>query len=145
MPDPDSPDADAWDAAVAGQMAAIGEDFVAAGHSLGASTILRAIALHGAPPNLLGVVTLAMPFWNAPDWEVPDYALPDDVGPLVGVPLSLWFSTDDETVAIDHLGRYHALLPHAKTRRISGTGHLFDHAPFDEIARDIVALAERDR
>lgn len=83
---------------------------------------------------------MAMPFWNAPDWQVPDYAMPEDRGPLKDVPLILYASTDDETVAIDHLDRYAAMLPNALLKRVSGTGHLFDSAPYDAIAGDIVSL-----
>jgi hypothetical protein len=140
MPDPDHPDAAAWGEAVREHMAAIDEDFVAVGHSLGGSTILREISEHGAPARLRGVVTMAMPFWNAPDWRVPDYAVPEEAGPLKDVPLILYASTDDETVAIDHLDRYAAVLPDALLRRVSGTDHLFDRAPFDAIAEDIVSL-----
>jgi predicted alpha/beta hydrolase family esterase len=140
MPDPDNPDATRWDRAVRTHMAGIGEAFVAVGHSLGGSTILRAVAGHGAPANLRGVVTIAMPFWNAPDWRVPDYAVPEDVGRLRDIPLILYASDDDETVAIDHLDRYGAMLPDAVLRRVSGTGHLFDRAPFGAIAKDIVSL-----
>jgi predicted alpha/beta hydrolase family esterase len=140
MPDPDHPDAAAWGGAVREHMAVIDEDFVAAGHSLGGSTILKEISEHGAPASLRGVVTMAMPFWNAPDWDVPDYAVPEETGPLKDVPLILYASTDDATVAIDHLDRYAALLPNALPRRVSGTDHLFDSAPYDAIAKDIVSL-----
>lgn len=139
MPHPDDPDAAAWGEAVRKRMAAIDRKFVAVGHSLGASTLLKALAEHGVPDTLRGVLTLAMPFW--PDWKILDYAVPDDVSRLADLPLILYFSADDETVAIDHLERYAKLLPHATLRRISGTGHLFDKAPFDEIAADIAALA----
>jgi uncharacterized protein len=138
MPGADDPDADAWEAAVADHMAAINEDFVAVGHSLGGSTILKTIAQDGAPTTLRGVVTIAMPFW--PDWGISSYAVSEDTGRLQGVPLILYFSSDDETVAIDHLARYGEILPHATLRQVSGTGHLFDNAPFAQIAGDIVAL-----
>lgn len=114
MPDADHPDAAAWDRAVREHMAAIDEDFVAVGHSLGGSTILREISEQGASPNLRGVVTLAMPFWNAPDWQVPDYAVPEDSGRLKDVQLVLYASTDDETVAIHHLDRYGANAPRCR-------------------------------
>lgn len=138
MPGPDHPDAVAWGDAVRGHMVAIDEDFVAVGHSLGGSTILKAVAEHGAPANLLGLVMMAMPFW--PGWDVPDYAVPEDTGPLRDIPLILYASTDDETVAIDHLDRYGEMLPRGLLKRVSGTDHLFDRAPFHAIARDIVSL-----
>lgn len=138
MPEPDDPDVGPWGAAIGKHMAAIAEDFVAVGHSFGGSTMLKRIAEHGAPRHLRGVVTMAMPFW--PDWGIPSFAVPEDIGPLKDVPLILHFSTDDETVAIDHLDRYGALLPHAVLRRVSGTDHLFDRAPFDAIVKDIASL-----
>ena len=138
MPDPDDPDASAWGKAVRTHMAAIEEDFVAVGHSLGASTIVKELAEHGVPSNLRGVLTLAMPFW--PDWKIADYAVPEDVSRLADLPLILYFSSEDETVAIDHLDRYGKLLPHATLRRVSGTDHLFDKAPLDKIAADIASL-----
>lgn len=140
MPDADNPDAVAWGEAVRSHMDAIDEDFVAVGHSLGGTTILKEIAERGTPPDLRGAVTMAMPFWKAPGWQVPDYAVPDDTGALGDVPLILYASVGDETVAIDHLDRYGAMLPNAVLRRVSGTGHLFDRAPFDAIAGDIVSL-----
>ena len=138
MPDPDNPDADAWGKAVRKHFRAMDEDFVAVGHSLGGSTILKELAENGVPGILLGVVTVAMPYW--PDWEVMDYAVPKDVRRLAKVPVTLYFSKDDETVAFEHLVRYGKLLPHALKRPIAGTGHLFDKAPFDKIALDIVSL-----
>jgi uncharacterized protein len=143
MPDPDNPDATAWGEAVRKQFKAITEDFVAVGHSLGGSTILKELAENGVPDNLKGVLTMATPYW--PDWEVMDYALPKDVSRLAKVPVILYFSKDDETVAFSHLARYAKLLPHAVKRPITGTGHLFDKAPFDKIAADIVALFGAER
>ncbi len=143
MPDPDNPDAGAWGKAVRKHLKSMDDDFVAVGHSLGGSTILKELAEHGVPRRLRGVITLAMPFW--PDWEVMDYALPQDVSRLGKVPLMFYFSTDDETVAIEHLDRYGELLPHATLRRVSSTGHLFDKAPFGKIAGDIATLSEARR
>jgi uncharacterized protein len=143
MPDADDPDAGAWGDAVRGHMGAIDEDFVAVGHSLGGSTILKEIAERGVPRRLRGVVTMATPFW--PDWGIPSYAVPAEIGSLKDVPLVLYFSTGDETVAIGHFDSYRELLPHAVMRRVSGTDHLFDKAPFDEIAKDIGSLFEEPR
>jgi predicted alpha/beta hydrolase family esterase len=143
MPDPDNPDAGAWGRAVRKHLKAMDEDFVAVGHSLGASTILKELAEHGVPRKLRGVVTMAMPYW--PDWGIKDYALSKDVSRLKTLPLILYISTDDETVGVGHLDRYRKLLPHAVLKRISGTGHLFDKAPFAEIAADIASLAADGR
>jgi predicted alpha/beta hydrolase family esterase len=143
MPDPDDPDAGAWGKAVRKHLKVMGDDFVAVGHSLGGSTLLKELAEQGVPRKLRAVVTLAMPFW--PEWKIEDYALPRDVSRLDKVPLILYYSADDRTVSIDHLDRYGKLVPHATLKRVSGTDHLFDKAPFDRIAADIVSLSEERR
>lgn len=142
MPEPDSPDADAWDAAVAEQLGSLQQPFIAVGHSLGGSTLLRHFALHGAPEWLVGVICIAMPFWGAPDWEVPDYALPADFAErLAGVPrLVFYHSSDDDVVDVSHLHRYGDALPQAELREVSGRGHLFAGVPVADIAGDVRAM-----
>lgn len=80
MPKPDAPAAEPWLAALKAAVEAIEGDFVLVGHSLGGSTILQALARFGIPEGLLGVVTLAAPFWSAEDWSVEEFALPKDAG-----------------------------------------------------------------
>lgn len=142
MPQPDSPDADAWDRALAGHIAALEQPFIAVGHSLGGSTLLRYFALHGVPQRLLGLIGIATPFWGMPDWEVPDYALPADFAErLAGVPRFVFYhSTDDDDVEVSHLHRYGAELPRAVLREVSGRGHVFADVPVADIAEDAKSM-----
>lgn len=125
MPKPDAPAAEPWLAAVKAEIAAIKEDFVLVGHSLGGSTILQALARFGIPRGLLGVVTLAAPFWSAEDWSVEEFALPKDAGTtLQGLSTLVILQGDkDEVVAKNHLGLYKALLPQATVIVLPGVDH----------------------
>jgi predicted alpha/beta hydrolase family esterase len=140
MPHPDNPEAVAWGRATWERIRGVDSDFVIVGHSLGGSTVLKVLAEQGVPRNLLGVITMATPFWGASGWEQPAYAMPEDVSQLRDLPLILYFSADDEVVDIENLELYAGLLPWAEVRRLSGIGHLFDTAPFDTIAADIASL-----
>jgi predicted alpha/beta hydrolase family esterase len=139
MPAPDSPDAAAWDAALEGHIAALQQPFVAVGHSLGGSSLLRHFALHAVPQRLLGTICIATPFWGAPDWDVPDYVLPEGFAErLAALPrLVFYHSCDDDVVAVSHLHRYGAELPRAELREVSGRGHVFAGVPVTDIAADI--------
>lgn len=138
MPDPDAPDATAWDQAVGRHVAALPRPFVAIGHSLGGSTLLRHLALHGVPRHLAGLICIAAPFWGTADWEVPDYALPPDFAVrLAGLQRLVFFhSSDDEVADVVHLRRYGAELPWVELREVSGCGHIFADGPVGVIAED---------
>lgn len=125
MPDPDSPEAEPWIAACRSAISGVKGDLILVGHSLGGSIILQTLAQSGLPKTLLGVVTLASPFWNAPDWQVESFALSaQEAGKLNSLPRLVLVQGDaDEMVAADHPERYKALLPIAEIRRLAGVDH----------------------
>jgi len=125
MPEPEAPKAQSWAAAIAAQIRAIDGDFILLGHSLGGSAILQVLARAGVPQNLLGVVTLAAPFWGAPDWAYDEYALPADAGEKLGgrFALRILHGADDDVVAGDHPERYKNILPQARIHILLGIDH----------------------
>lgn len=125
MPEPDAPRAQPWGDAIEAQMKAIEGDFILLGHSLGGSSILQVLARSGMPDKLLGVVTLAAPFWSAPDWTLDEYALPQDAGEKLGglFPLLILQGDEDDVVAGDHPQRYKNVLPQAEIRILPGVDH----------------------
>ena len=125
MPEPDNPDAEAWIAACQSEIAGISDDMVLVGHSLGGSIILQTLARFGQPANLVGVITLASPFWGAAGWDFESYAIPENGTEAVRqLPrLVMLQGEEDEVVAADHLDLYKALLPNADTRRLPGEDH----------------------
>lgn len=125
MPNPDAPEAEPWLASVEAEIAAIPGDFVMLGHSLGGSTILQALARFGIPERLLGVVTLAAPFWGAGGWEMEEFALPhDDQAKLLKLSRLIILQGDaDDVVAKNHPQLYRDLLPQAKITMLAGVDH----------------------
>ena len=125
MPKPDAPAAEPWLAALKAAIEAIQGDFVLVGHSLGGSTILQGLACFGIPEGLLGVVTLAAPFWSAEDWSVEEFALPQDAGTELQTlsTLVILQGDKDDVVGKNHPGLYKALLPQAKVTILPGVDH----------------------
>lgn len=125
MPKPDAPAAEPWLAALKAAVEAIEGDFVLVGHSLGGSTILQALARFGIPKGLLGVVTLAAPFWSAEDWSVEEFALPKNAGNTLHAlsKLVILQGDKDEVVGKNHPELYRELLPQAKVTVLPGIDH----------------------
>lgn len=125
MPNPDAPEPEPWLASVEAEMAAIPGDFVMLGHSLGGSTILQALARFGLPERLLGVVTLAAPFWGAGGWEMDEFALPHDAeAKLRALSRLIILQGDaDDVVAKNHPQLYRDLLPQATITMLAGVDH----------------------
>lgn len=125
MPKPDAPEAEPWLMALDAEMRAIEGDFLMLGHSLGGSVILQTLARFGVPDRLLGVVTLAAPFWGAGGWEVEDFALPHDASTrLRALPRLVILQGDaDEVVEKNHPNLYQTLLPQALVTVLPGIDH----------------------
>lgn len=143
MPAPDSPEAGPWLEALGRHVAERQVPFALVGHSLGGSIILKYLSENPIPPLLRGVVTVAAPFWGAPDWDVSEYALSPAAGAALAAVkrLVLYHSRDDEVVSFDHLDRYATLLPHAVVRQVDGRGHIFGNGEVADMVADIRGLA----
>ncbi|QQR38971.1 alpha/beta hydrolase [Devosia rhizoryzae] len=125
MPEPDAPSAAPWIAATAEALASVEGEFVTLGHSLGGSTLLQALARHGNPPGLLGVVLLAVPFWSAADWNVAEFALDrGDIQNLANVGrVILLQGSADEVVPADHAQHHADILPRVEIQSLQGADH----------------------
>jgi len=136
MPTPDAPEAEPWLLALKAEMEAIEGDLVLVGHSLGGSTILQGLARFGLPEHLLGVVTLAAPFWSAEDWSVEEFALPADAGTRLQAlsKLVILQGDSDEVVGKNHPGLYKALLPQASVTVLPRVDHEAASAGPDVVA-----------
>jgi predicted alpha/beta hydrolase family esterase len=128
MPAPDEPRYDAWAGAIDAAIATLDDDALLVGHSLGASMLLKCLALRPASHRpVAGLFLVSTPFWgNDEDWKL-EYALPDDFAarlPPIGR-IVLYHSRGDQDVPHAHLGLYAAKLPAAMTRTIDGSEHSF--------------------
>lgn len=125
MPDPDNPEAESWLAAFESEVTGIEHDLIIVGHSLGGSIALQGLARLGVPVNLKGVITVAAPFWGAPDWAFESFVLPGDAAEkLVDLSrLTILQGDSDAVVPLDHAERYKATLPNAQIVILPGVDH----------------------
>lgn len=138
MPDEDKPVYEAWAAQITAWLAEVRGEAVLAGHSLGASFLIKYMAEQQPDRPIAGMFLLAPPFWGAEDWEVDEYVVRDELFAGLARVRRLFFyhSRDDRWVPYSHLDRYAGKLPHAVLRRYDGLGHQFDN-DLSEVARDI--------
>lgn len=136
MPDEDAPVYAAWKAKILEELALLEGEVILAGHSLGASLLLKVVAEEGLEPA--GMFLAAPPYWSKPDWEVDDYALPEGFASSFpeDLPLVFYHSRDDEWVPFAHQAIYAEKLPQAKIRTFESRGHQFGD-DLSEVAADI--------
>jgi uncharacterized protein len=112
-----------------------------AGHSLGASMLLKYLSESRVPKKIAGLFLISTPFWSGDeDWKQAfklqkNFAdkLPQDV------PIFLYHCRDDEEVPFDHLALYAQNLPKATVREISSGGHQLNN-DLSLVAKDMKSL-----
>ncbi|WJH32228.1 alpha/beta hydrolase [Paenibacillus sp. CC-CFT747] len=141
MPDEDRPDYQAWRDRVAEILMSRGGRAIWAGHSLGASFLLKYLSEEEPPTPPAGVFLIAPPYWGAEGWEVEEYRLCEgSERKLTGYrPIVFYHSRDDKIVPCSHLALYAEKLPHAHTREFMDRGHQFA-GNLREVADDIRLL-----
>ena len=114
---------------------------ILAGHSLGASMLLKYLSEHEIKREIAGVFLISTPFWSGDeDWkqglklreDFPD-RLPKDV------PVFLYHCHDDQELPIEHLFQYQQRLTQATVREITSGGHQLDN-DLTLVANDIKSL-----
>ena len=143
MPKEDNPSYAAWKAQIGNELAPMSGARLLAGHSLGASMLLKYMADVQPRQPVAGLFLVACPFWKAEDWQV-EYALPNDSAARLpsGLPIFFYHSRDDEVVPFAHHALYQQLLPQATFRVVVGRDHQFNN-DLSEVARDIRTMMER--
>jgi uncharacterized protein len=140
MPGEPAPDF-GWGHKIGREIAAIEEDALLVGHSLGASMLLKYVSENQVTHPIRGIFLMATPFWSGDeDWKQglklrEDFAdtIPEDVA------IFLYHAGDDEEVDISHLAIYAEKLPQATIRKPPGGGHQFGE-DLTQVARDIQSL-----
>jgi hypothetical protein len=140
MPNPDTPDSDAWQAYILLELADIEGEVLIVGHSLGGSVLLQALSERTVTNPIAGIFLIAVPYWGMEDWEVDEYVLRADFAAhLPDVPLFLYHSRDDEVVPAEHMTLYAGMMPGATVREFDGRDHQFND-DLSPVAADILSL-----
>ena len=130
-----------WPLQIGKEIANIKGDIILAGHSLGASLLLKYLSENEIKKKILGIFLISTPFWRGTeDWKQGLTLHKDFANNLPkSVPIFLYHSKDDEEVAFDHIGLYSQNLPQATIREIANGGHQLNN-DLTIVAKDIQSL-----
>jgi pimeloyl-ACP methyl ester carboxylesterase len=140
MPDEDDPNCPRWSAAIRRELSALDDGAVVAGHSVGATILVAALAERPPERELGAVVLIAAPFVGAGGWPGEEFELPHDLGARLphGVPVHVFHGLRDETAPPSHADLYARAIPQARLHRLPGRDHQLDN-DLSEVARAIRA------
>ena len=129
MPDEDDPRYARWSAAIRREIAALDDGAVVAGHSVGGTILINALAERLPELELRAVVLVAAPFVGTGGWPGDEFELPQDLGARLpqGVPVHVFHGLQDETVPPSHADLYARAIPQAQLHRLPGRDHQLDN------------------
>ncbi|WP_018629468.1 alpha/beta fold hydrolase [Niabella aurantiaca] len=142
LADETAPDfAPQWLRQISEQVAAAKDGLILAGHSLGASLLIKYLSENTVKTRIAGVFLVAPPFWNGDaDWVQPLKLQEGFAERLPGdIPLFFYQCRDDEVVPFDHFTRYRQQLPRAVFRELASGGHQLND-DLSVVAADIKEL-----
>lgn len=124
MPDESNPSYARWSAAIRREVADLDEGAVVAGHSVGATILVNALAEQ--PPGGLGaIVLIAAPFVGEGGWPSDEFEPASDLGARLppGVRVHVFHGLQDDTAPPSHADLYAMAIPQAQVRRLPGRDH----------------------
>ena len=120
-------------------MTALNDGAVVAGHSVGATILINALAERPPERELRAIVLIAAPFVGAGGWPGDEFELPSDLGARLpkGVPVLVFHGREDETAPPAHADLYAHAIPQAEVHRLPGRDHQLNN-DLAEVADEIV-------
>lgn len=117
------------------------DGLILAGHSLGASLILKYLSESNTSKKISGLFLLATPFWSGEeDWKQGLILQPGFGDQLpANVPIFMYQCLDDDVVPPAQVDQYREQLPQATVRLIDSGGHQFSKG-VEVVATDIQQL-----
>ena len=136
MPSDESAPDFGWLQQIGNKISDAPSNFILAGHSLGASMILKYLSENEVTKKIKGIFLLATPFWSGDEAWKQGLKLQEDFADHLpgGIPIFFYHCLDDEEVPFSHLGQYRHKLPRATFREIKSGGH--------QLNNDLAAVAE---
>jgi pimeloyl-ACP methyl ester carboxylesterase len=144
MPDEGDPSYARWSAAIRREMADLDDGAVVAGHSVGATILVNALAEQPAPKGLAAIVLIAAPFVGEGGWSSDEFELTSDLGARLppGVRVHVFHGLQDETAPPSHAGLYAQAIPQAQVRQLPGRDHQLNN-DLSEVAEAVRAHRPR--
>ena len=142
MPAEDDPSYARWSAAIRREMAALNDGAVVAGHSVGGTIMIHAIAEQPPEQELAAIVLIAAPFVGEGGWPGDEFQLPSDLGARLprGVRVHVFHGLDDLTAPPSHADLYARAIPQAQVQRLPGRDHQLNN-DLSEVATCILGIA----
>lgn len=125
MPDEDDPSYATWGPAIRRAMAPLPDGAIVAGHSVGGTILINALAQQPPAQRLGAIVLISAPFAGAGGWTGDEFELPADLGVRLpsGVPMLVFHGLEDEIFPPSHADLYLKAVPQAQVHRLSGRDH----------------------
>jgi pimeloyl-ACP methyl ester carboxylesterase len=126
MPEEDDPDYARWSTAIRSELAVLDEGAVVAGHSVGGTILVHALAEQPPVRRLGALVLIAAPFVGAGGWSGEGFGLPGgDLGARLphGVWVHVFHGLQDEIAPPSHADLYAHSIPQAQVHRLPGRDH----------------------
>ncbi|AHF14925.1 alpha/beta hydrolase [Niabella soli] len=130
-----------WLRQIGEQIAAAKDGLILAGHSLGASLLVKYLSENTDQTSIVGLFLVAPPFWNGDrDWVQPLKLREGFANQLPKeLPIFFYQCRDDEVVPFDHFIHYQHQLSRAVFRAPTSGGHQFNN-DLSIVAADIKSL-----
>jgi predicted alpha/beta hydrolase family esterase len=141
MPAEDDPSYAGWSAAIRREMADLNDGAVVAGHSVGGTILIHAIAEQPPEQEHAAIVLIAAPFVGEGGWPGDEFPPAADLGARLprGVQVHVFHGLDDETAPPSHAGLYARAIPQAQVHRLPGRDHQLNN-DLSEVAKTIRSL-----
>ncbi len=125
MPDEDDPNRAMWTSAIRREVADLDAGAVVAGHSVGATILVNALAEQPPERALEAIVLIAAPIVGEDGWPSSEFELPKDLGAWLprGARVHVFHGLQDETVPPAHADLYAQVIPQARVHRLPGRDH----------------------
>jgi pimeloyl-ACP methyl ester carboxylesterase len=138
MPDEGDPSYDRWSTAIRREMAALDDGAIVAGHSVGATILVNALAEQPPEKGLGAIVLIAAPFAGEGGWPTDEFEPASDLGARLppGVQVHVFHGLQDDTAPPSHAGLYARAVPQAQVHRLPGRDHQLNN-DLSEVAEAI--------
>ena len=138
MPDEGEPSYARWSKAILREIAALDDGAVVAGHSVGATILLNALAEQPPEKGLGAIVLIAAPFVGEGGWLSDEFELTSDLGAKLppGARVHVFHGLRDETAPPSHADLYALAIPQAQVHKLPGRDHQLNN-DLSEVAEAI--------
>jgi len=139
MPDEIDPSYARWAAALKNEFGKLGDGAVLAGHSIGATILINALADEAPAFRPSGVFLIAAPFVGDEGWPSDDIGDMLDLGRRLSpdFDVHLYHGDRDDTAPVSHLDLYCKAIPRAVAHRLHDRDHQLND-DLSEVAADIL-------